>query len=118
MRNLHELNAYRACDWELAAHGVIGDSGNGCFVIPCEGVELAVIASDGGGWDHVSVSTRTRCPTWEEMEHVRKLFARPLEVWVQFGLPARDHINAHPYCLHWWRQQSRELRLPPVYMVA
>jgi predicted signal transduction protein with EAL and GGDEF domain len=46
------------------------------------------------------------------------MFTKPAEVWVQFGLPARKHINCHPYCLHWWRHQHREMRLPPSYMVG
>lgn len=28
---------------------------------------IAIIASWGGGWEHVSVSLARRCPTWEEM---------------------------------------------------
>ena len=35
--------------------------------------EMAIIASWGGGWEHVSVSLRNRCPTWEEMCRVTVL---------------------------------------------
>lgn len=118
MNNLNELNPYRRCDWELRAHGKVGDAGNGCFVL--EGAtQLNVVASNGCGWDHLSVTTDApRCPTWEEMERVRKLFGRSLEVWVQYGVPAREHVNVHPYCLHWWRPQRRSLVLPPAWMVG
>jgi len=118
VRDLLELNLFRRCDWELRAHGCVGDGGNGCFIVPYHGAELCVIASNGGGWDHLSISLATRCPTWEEMEHIRKMFARAGEVWLQYGLPPAKHINAHPYCLHWWRPQHREVKLPPSYMVA
>jgi hypothetical protein len=118
MRNLLELNHLRRSDWELMAHGVVGDAHGGCFCVPREGIELKVIASDGGGWDHISISLEDRCPTWDEMECVRKHFALPHEVWLQFGLPPKDHINCHPYCLHWFRPQYREVKLPPPQFVG
>lgn len=114
MRDLFELNCYRRCDHEYAAYGSLGDRGHGCFEIASPGgAVLTVIATNGGRWDHISVSTPTRCPTWDEMEHVRKIFGKPHEVWVQFGVPAKQHVNNHAYCLHWWRDQRRETRLPP-----
>jgi hypothetical protein len=118
MRNLDELNNFRRLDWELHNYGVVGNAHGGCFCVPYENVELMVIASDGGGWDHISISLKSRCPTWEEMEHVRRHFALPHEVWLQFGLPAKDHINLHPYCLHWFRPQHRKVSLPPPIMVG
>lgn len=123
MRNLRELEQFRRLDWELKAHGIVGDHGNGAFVIPGE-PDINVIASNGDNWDHLSVTITPaldvahRCPTWEEMETVRKLFTKPNEVWVQFGVPSREHISFHPYCLHWWRHHTREVRLPPSYMVG
>lgn len=126
MRNLNDLNEYRAIDWEMRAVGAVGDARGGCFIIkyskPHQPFEtpstLRVMAASGGGWDHISVSLADRCPTWEEMEYVRKLFAKPNEVWLQFGVPSKDHINVHPHCLHWWRPLHREVRLPPTAMVA
>jgi hypothetical protein len=118
MRNLNDLNQYRAIDWELRAVGAVGDANGGCFLIERNGVELRIMAASGGGWDHISVSTAERCPTWMEMEYVRKLFAKPNEVWLQFGVPSKDHINVHAHCLHWWRPLHREVRLPPSAMVA
>lgn len=117
MRNLNELNEFRRVDWELRAVGAMGDKSAGCFVVPCDGVELAVMASTGKGWDHLSISVKDRCPTWGEMEHVRKLFSKSHEIYFQVGVPAKDHINNHPYCLHWWRRQNREIQLPPSIMV-
>lgn len=35
---------------------------------------VAIIASWGGGWEHVSVSLSNRCPTWEEMCMVKDIF--------------------------------------------
>lgn len=118
MRNLHDLTPHRDIHWELHCYGQIGGRTEGCFRFQREGLELRVIASAGQGWDHLSVSMENRCPTWDEMEHVRKRFALPHEVWLQFGLPERDHINCHPYCLHWWRPLHREVKLPPPLFVG
>lgn len=74
---------------------------------------LNVMASNGGGWDHVSVSTSHRCPTWEEMEYVRGLFFRPSETVMQLSVPRSRHISIHPYCLHLWRPQDGQIPLPP-----
>jgi hypothetical protein len=52
------------------------------------------------------------------MEYVRKLVTAPQEVWVQFGVPVDEHINYHPYCLHWWRHQYRTIKLPPSNLVG
>lgn len=117
MRNLNELQVWRRWDCELRAHGVVGDEGAGVFVFEREGVDLYCVMSSGEGWDHISISTRDRTPTWDEMEFVRKRVTKPGEVWMQFGVPDSLHINVHPYVLHWWRPQHREVRLPPRWMV-
>ena len=41
---------------------------NGAFEVRLRHAQTVyVIASDGAGWEHVSVSRRDRCPTWDEM---------------------------------------------------
>jgi hypothetical protein len=84
-----------------------------------DGVVLKVIASVGDGWDHVSVSVENRCPTWDEMEFVAKLFFKPDEVAIQLHVREKDHINNHPFVLHWWRPLSRfkSIPLPPKRLV-
>lgn len=119
MKNLNELNQYRDCAWEIrVTGGAVGDQHGGCFRVPFNNVELRIMASNGGGWDHLSVSLADRCPTWDEMEHIRKLFAKPDEVWMQLHLPEKDHVNFHPYCLHLWRPQHRQIHTPPSFMVG
>lgn len=91
--------------------GIIGGpSGTNCgaFSVEYRGAMLRVIASNGGGWDHVSVSASGRCPTWPEMDHVKDLFFYGDEVVMQLHVAKRDHINFHPYCLHLWRPQTAE----------
>lgn len=69
---------------------------------------LRIVCSDGMGWDHVSVSRADRCPTWEEMEMVKRRFFKPTETVMQLHVPESDHINNHQHCLHLWRPQSNE----------
>lgn len=83
-----------------------GGSNNGRFIIPRPAGDLGVICSNGAGWDHVSVSHATRCPTWLEMERVREIFFRDDECVMQLSVPRSDHVNTHPHCLHLWRPQS------------
>ena len=77
-----------------------------------------VIWSDGGGWDHVSVSWQNRCPTWEEMAKVKQLFFHPEEVCVEFHPAESEYVNMHPYCLHIWRYQQPGMPMPPAWMVG
>ena len=72
-----------------------------------------VIWSNGGGWDHVSVSYPKRCPTWEEMCKIKEVFFLPDECCVEFHPAAEDYVNVHQYCLHIWRPQNVAIPKPP-----
>ncbi len=83
------------------------DGNNGAFFIKSiklRGVILRVLASDGEGWEHVSVSLPQRCPTWDEMAFIKSLFWDAEDLVVQFHPPASEYVNCHPYCLHLWRK--------------
>lgn len=120
MRNLNQLERFRDRDWELRAHGVNGNSECGAFQVPSivDGLALRIIASSGGGWDHVSVSRADRVPNYEEMEQIAGLFFQGHETAVQYHVPAQDHVNIHPHCLHWWRPTFAGLPRPPRSMVG
>lgn len=120
MKNLRELDRYRCREFEILHYGRTGNANEGVFLVPLppDGEPARVIASNGMGWDHVSVSLPNRCPTWAELEHVKRLFFRESEVAVQFHVPPKDHISVHPYCLHLWRCQYAPLHLPPPEMVG
>lgn len=79
---------------------------------------LRIIASSSEGWDHVSVSLPDRCPTWEEMDYIKRLFFKPDECAIQYHVPVSDHISVHPYCLHLWRPHSVMIQMPPKWMVG
>jgi hypothetical protein len=106
-----EMEIYR----RETPHGS-GDRTCGLFDVPAR--KLRIIASSGEGWDHVSVSTPDRCPTWDEMQWVRSKFFDDADTVVQFSPPAALHINCHPYCLHLWRPHERAIELPPAWMIA
>ncbi len=87
------------------------------------GDRLNVIASDGTGWiegglllpiwEHVSVSHPRRCPTWEEMVQIKRLFWTDEECVIEFHPPQRVYVNLHSYCLHLWRIVGVDFPLPP-----
>lgn len=121
MKNLHNLNYLRDTGEAVKKYyGNTGDETCGVFNVPSETdqAKLRVIASSGEGWDHVSVSRRTRCPNWPEMERIKRLFFKADEVAFQLHVPASDHINVHPYCLHIWRPHHVAIPLPPSVMVG
>lgn len=121
MRNLRLLDAYRVMSGPIIAHqGGIGDDTCGAFMLPSptDGQQLAVIASSGEGWDHVSVSRKNRCPNWPEMEYVKRLFFHDHETCMQLHVAVSDHISVHPNCLHIWRPHNKEIPRPPGWMVA
>ena len=89
------------------------DGNNGAFLFQIGATNLRVIVSDGGSWDHVSVSTSCRCPTWEEMVTMKRLFFRDNEIAIQYHPMESDYVNEHPYTLHLWRPQDWEVKLPP-----
>lgn len=119
MRNLNELNRYRRTDvWVVKRFGEIGDDKAGFFELPNGGQTLRVVASSGEGWDHVSVSTQNRTPTWAEMEGVKHIFFHDHETVMQLHVPADDHINYHPHCLHLWRPLKGDIPRPPDWMIG
>ena len=97
-------------------HRMKGSDGGVCYV-SCHGKSLAVIYSNGGGWDHVSVSLMNRCPTWDEMCFVKEIFFDPEECCIEYHPARKDYVNIHPTCLHIWRPQNHEIPMPPKYMV-
>ena len=120
MKNLYQLSG--VVSRIPHASGDLGDDRNGSFRVRKMtrdgGVSLAVIASSGFGWEHVSVSRRNRTPTWEEMAFVARLFFEPDETLIQYRPPADEYVNDHPFCLHWWRPIGVELPRPPKWMVG
>jgi len=110
-------NKYRLRAGEMGSDATAGN--NGAFLIPTRPGQppLRVIASDGDGWEHVSVSLPNRCPTWDEMCKVKALFWDDDDCVVQFHPPKSDYVNLHPYCLHLWRPVGTPILLPDQALV-
>ncbi len=89
----------------------------GYYEIKICGQKLRVIASNGFGWDHVSVSHKKRCPTWHEMNRIKEIFFDEDDVVIQFHPPKKDYVNVHPFCLHLWRSHTDPIQLPPKILV-
>ncbi len=109
------INKFRDRQAERKLYGVNGDLCHGVFRTPRgEGkYPLLVIASNGGGWDHVSVSRYdSRMPSWEDMAEVKRLFFEPEETVVQFLPKESEYVN-NCNCLHLWKKQGYEFPLPP-----
>jgi len=93
------------------------DGNNGLFFFPGLRV-LRVIASDGLGWEHVSVSVKGRTPSWEQMAFVKDRFWGEDEAVMQVHPPQQLYVNNHPHCLHLWRPLGEKIPLPPPILLG
>jgi hypothetical protein len=76
------------------------------------------VISVSTGWEHVSLETDHRTPTWEEMCFVKNLFWEPEECAVEYHPPASQYVRANPYRLHLWRPKHATIPIPSVAIVA
>lgn len=114
--------SFHAPEGFRTTHPVMGDGegNNGFFRVRIRGkmTTLSCVASDGMGWEHVSVSLPDRCPIWPEMCLVKNLFWDETDYVVQFHPPKSEYINNHPFCLHLWRPTDGVVLAPPKFMVG
>jgi hypothetical protein len=113
--------------WRDAPSGydsTAADGNNGAFRLasPEPGWRLLIMASDGEGWEHVSVHAarqdgRQRTPTWKEMAFVKQQFWDADDVVIQFYPREADYVNVHPHTLHWWRPIGVTLPTPQRLLV-
>lgn len=113
-------NRFRIKSGQLGSTDDYGN--NGAFSVRFKnGCSFNVIAADGDGWEHVSVSIPgiRRCPTWEEMCQVKVLFWDEDDMVIQYHPPKSSYVNNHPYVLHLWRKcgSNEFAESPPTYMV-
>lgn len=96
---------------------------NGCFKIPLpDRVTANVIASNGLGWEHVSVhvvqDNEEHTPEWEEMCAIKNLFWEEEDCVIQYHPPMSNYVNNHKHCLHLWRPIGKEIPQPDPQMVG
>lgn len=121
-RPTKRIEQYRVMSGPLASSAAFGPYG--AFLIPSPDghAVLTVICSAGDDrenmdWEHVSVSLGARCPTWEEMDFVKRIFWKDDETVMQLHVPRGQHINHHSNCLHLWRPINKQIPLPNPVMV-
>lgn len=99
----------------------VADGGR-CFIYGADPKKpnrcMCVVFSTGGGWDHVSVSWPNRCPTWDEMCMVKRIFFDPEDTVIEYHPAESEYVNLHPYCLHMWRPRFTKIPTPPSWMVG
>lgn len=110
-----EINEYRVRIGPMGSYDKMGNKG--LFFIPFrqkhKTIILKVIVSDEAGWDHISVSTIKRVPTWDEMCFIKNLFFDEEETVIQYHPKKSEYVNTCKNCLHLWRKQGVEYELPP-----
>lgn len=60
--------------------------------------------SDGFTYLHVSFSRRSRTPSYEDLDRVRKLFIGEDRESVQVFPPKAEYVNFHAFTLHLWHR--------------
>ena len=108
---------FRVREGKMASDESFGN--NGMFIVHLKHQQkLLVLATDGAGWEHVSVSRRDRCPTWEEMCQVKEMFWDDEDCVIQYHPPKSEWVNNHPRCLHMWRPIGMGLPRPHPMLVG
>ena len=112
---------YRVKEGMMGSTSSLGN--NGYFVIPIsQGVIAHVIASDGEGWEHVSVHVVEEgeqfTPAWDEMCEVKDLFWDKEDTVIQYHPPESDYVNNHQHVLHMWRPIDQDFPTPPSLLVG
>lgn len=118
---MHVPERFRVIDGPMKSNESFGN--NGAFIVKLnprkhQRQHPRVIASDEGGWEHVSVSFKYRTPTWEEMCAIKDLFWDGDDCVVQYHPPEDAYVNNHPYCLHLWKPRGVPMPMPPEWMVG
>ena len=113
----HVPNKFRIHTGRMGSNDSYGN--NGAFSVRLKHKQIVhVIAGDGLGWEHVSVSREDRCPTWDEMCQIKDIFWDEEDCVVQYHPPKSDYVNVHKNCLHLWRPTDREMPRPPKIMIG
>lgn len=79
---------------------------------------LHFIFSWGCGYEHLSVSTPVKTPTWEQMCFMKDIFWNDDEVCMQLHPKKEDYVDNMKYCLHIWKPIEKEIPTPPSIMVG
>jgi hypothetical protein len=116
----HVREEYRVKNGTYGSDSTYGN--NGAFKINRGRTTFAIIASDGEGWEHVSVhcisEDKERTPTWSEMCFIKELFWDEDDCVIQYHPAKSEYINLHKFTLHLWRPVGVAIPTPPKFMVG
>lgn len=93
---------------------IVEESFDGLFARFRSGRKKTVIASWGGGWEHVSINDWVQTPTWEEMCELKEIFFKDEETVVQYHPAKSDYVNNLQHCLHLWRPIEKYTGTMPI----
>lgn len=115
------LNSCRIRTGPMASED--SDGFNGAFRLWVGHRFYNVVASNGLGWEHVSVSIAdepTKTPKWEAMCDIKNIFWGEDLTVVQFHPKRSEYVNFHPGVLHMWRptDPAKQIELPPSIFVG
>lgn len=114
----HVINEYRVRKGQLRSTDAYGN--NGAFYIPYMGITINCIASDGEGWEHVSVVHQgsNTPPSWSVMQYIKQLFWDAEDCVIQYHPPKSLYVNNHPHCLHLWKPIGKEIPIPDSKLIG
>lgn len=118
----HVPEEYRIVTGNMKSDSTYGN--NGAFKLPpvIGNRRFFVIASDGMGWEHVSVhcfdGNKNRTPAWDEMCHIKDIFWDEEDVVMQLHPRKSQYVNIHENTLHLWRPIGAMIPEPIPIMVG
>jgi hypothetical protein len=69
---------------------------------------VSLMQIDGKAWLHLSVSRRSRTPSYEDLVRTRSVLLS-VDAPVYFVLPkGTEHVDFHPHCLHLWQPVAHD----------
>jgi hypothetical protein len=76
---------------------------------PRTGRELTVLVSQDAGRWHLSISSPSTNPSWEDITEARYRFLSA-EAFMVMCLPPKEfYVNVHQHCFHLWETQDIHL---------
>lgn len=106
MKNLNNVSAPRLVLKKSGEDGAM-------YKYRRRGKNYSIIASFGGGWDHVSIDGIGITPDWDTMCVIKDIFFDEDEVVIEYHPAKRDYVNIAEHCLHLWRPQNCDIPTPP-----
>ncbi len=91
---------------------------NGNFYDPVSQKKYYCIFTSSLGWEHASVSTPNKTPSWEIMCRIKDIFWSGDECCIEYHPKEEDYVNMHEHCLHIWKPIGIEIPMPPSIMIG